>query len=183
MRNPVSLMRAGQELSAPLAAAAARFGRDRAHRAHRPAGQPRGAAVQGGDRAVHRGRAEPPGMVQAFAETDDAAEAVQHAKPVPGRRAHQQPAVVGAQVERRERRRRGPVPFGGVEAGGVGHGGGDLGGTGYHRRRTWGGASVKSTGRPDGVAISRRFRPVHYDIGTIRTHLRPHSARGQILTG
>ncbi len=44
-------------------------------------------------------------MVQAFAEADDAGEAIQYAKALAGRGADQQAAIVGAQIERRENRR------------------------------------------------------------------------------
>ena len=63
-----------------------------------------GAGVQGAECAFHGRIGELAGMMQALAEADDAAEAVEHAKPVAGGGADEQAAVVGAQVECREHR-------------------------------------------------------------------------------
>ena len=74
----------GQELAA-VGGAAAGLGGDGAQPAHRAAGQARGAGVQRGQGALHRGFAERAGVVQALAQPDDAGEAVEHAKAVAGR--------------------------------------------------------------------------------------------------
>ncbi len=88
--------------------AAAGLGGDRPQRPHRPPRQPRGAAVQRRHCPVHRRLAQSPGVVQPLAKSDNAGKTVEHAKAAAGRRADQHAAVVGAQVERREGRRREP---------------------------------------------------------------------------
>ncbi len=69
-------------------------------RRHRPRRQAVGAGLQGIDGTVHRRRAELAGLLQALAQPHDPAEAVEHAEAPAGRRAHEQPAVVGPEVER-----------------------------------------------------------------------------------
>ena len=53
------------------------------------------------DRARNRRLADAPRSGNAFAETNDAGERVDDAKPVGGRAGDQQPAIVGAEIERR----------------------------------------------------------------------------------
>ena len=99
--SPVSPAHPGQELAA-VGGLAARLGGDGAQAAHRPAREPGGAGMERRHGPVHRHLAEPAGVMQPLAEPHDAAEAVDHPKPVAGRRADQQAAIVGAEVERRE---------------------------------------------------------------------------------
>ena len=103
IRSPVSCLTRAQELRA-VGGAAAGLGGDRPHRPTGRRARPGGAGVQRGDGPVHRGCAESAGAVQPLAETDDAGETVEDAKPVARRRADQHAAIVGAEIERGEDR-------------------------------------------------------------------------------
>ena len=59
------------------------------------------ADAERGDGALDRGLADAAGRRDALAEPDDPREGIDHAKSVAGRTGDQQPAIVGAEVERR----------------------------------------------------------------------------------
>ena len=90
----------GEEGGAVLGAAAG-FGGDRLEVPDRAAAELLGAGREGGERAVHRRLGQPSGGGQAFAESDDAAEAVHHAEAAMRGGAYQQAAIIRAEIERR----------------------------------------------------------------------------------
>ena len=101
MRSPVSACDPGEELGAvggrrQASVATARMPRT-GRRASRAA-----QACERRDGAVHGASDEPAVAAQPLAEPDDAAEAVDHAEAGIGRGADQQPAIIGAEVDRRE---------------------------------------------------------------------------------
>ncbi len=100
----------GEEFRAIFGPAAG-FGGDGAQAAHRAAREAGGTAVQRRHGAVHRHLAEQAGLLQALAEANDAAETVENAEMLADGRTDQQPAIVGAEVERREGSRQRPEPF------------------------------------------------------------------------
>ncbi|CAH2599858.1 protein of unknown function [Rhodovastum atsumiense] len=90
----------------PVIGAAAGLGGDGADSADGAACEAGSAAMQSGHGAFHRVGAEAAGTVQSFAEADDAAEAVEDAKPVAGGGPYQEPAIIGAKIQRSENRGR-----------------------------------------------------------------------------
>jgi hypothetical protein len=83
---------------------AAGFGRNQP-RARRPLGDDLVAAdAQSAERAVDGCVRNPPGLGDALAKPDDARKGIDDAKPGVGRAGDQQPAVVGAEIERCIRR-------------------------------------------------------------------------------
>ena len=96
---PTSVAHALEEVEA-VARRAAGFGRDQP-RARDAAVAHLGAAdPQRLDRAHDRGLAQPAGTGDALAQPDDARERVDHAEAVARGARHQQPAIVGAEIER-----------------------------------------------------------------------------------
>ena len=83
-----------------VAGRAAGLGRDQARAGDAAVAHLGAADAQGVDRAQDRGLAQDAGAGDAFAEPDDARERVNHPEAVAGGARHQQPAVVGAQIER-----------------------------------------------------------------------------------
>ena len=80
--------------------AATGLGGDRAGDADVAADQLVGADRQGADRAVHRLLAELAGLAQTLAEADDARESVDDGETLVDRAGDEEPAIVGAKVER-----------------------------------------------------------------------------------
>ena len=98
--TPASLGDAGAERLGVLRRAARRRGDEpRAHHAARAHLVP--ADQQRLDRARNRRLADPPRSGNAFAEANDAGKRVDDAKPAGGRACDEEPAIVGAEVERR----------------------------------------------------------------------------------
>ena len=134
-----------QELAA-VGGPPAGFGGDGAQPPDRAAGETRGAGMQRRERPVHRDRAEPARPMQALAEADDAAEAVEDAEAVARGGGHQHAAVVGAEVEGGEGGA-GELPrIGGLQVGGVGR---RVGVPRHHR-------GILIRGRRNGQASSRQ---------------------------
>ncbi|PAV93120.1 hypothetical protein WR25_05087 [Diploscapter pachys] len=93
----------------PVARPPARFGRDRARERDVAALQLVGADAQRGDGAFDRGVAQPAGRGEAFAEAHDARKGVDDGEAIALRPGDQQPAIVGAEVERGKGLRIGPA--------------------------------------------------------------------------
>ena len=89
----------GDELGA-IVGAAAGFGGDAAGMGHALAAHLAGADLEGLDGAVHGGAGERAAGTQPLAQADDSRERIDDAEPLASRPRHQQPAVVGAEVER-----------------------------------------------------------------------------------
>ena len=79
---------------------AAGFGRDQPQPARPAVADLVAADAQSRDRALDRGLADGTGRGNALAEADDPRERIDHAEPVAGGTGDQEPAVVGAKVER-----------------------------------------------------------------------------------
>ena len=80
---------------------AAGLGRDQPQPARPAVADLVAADRERGDRALDRGIADGTGRGDALAEPDDAREGIDHAEPVAGGTGDQEPAIVGAEVERR----------------------------------------------------------------------------------
>ena len=96
---PSLLGDAGAEVLAVLRRAA-RFGRDQPGARDALVAHLVAADGERAERALDRGFAEPPGGGDALAQPDDARECIDHAEAVAGRARHQQPAIIGAEIER-----------------------------------------------------------------------------------
>ena len=96
---PTSLRHALEEVEA-VAGRAAGFGRDQPRAGDAAVAHLGAADAQRIDRAQDRRLAQPAGAGDALAQPDDARERVDHAEAVAGGARHQQPAVVGAEIER-----------------------------------------------------------------------------------
>ena len=83
-----------------IVGAAAGLGRDAAGMGHALAAHLAGADLEGLDGAVHGGAGERAAGTQPLAQADDSRERIDDAEPLASRPRHQQPAVVGAEVER-----------------------------------------------------------------------------------
>ena len=83
-----------------IVGAPAGLGRDAAGMGHALAAHLAGADLEGLDGAVHGGAGERAARTQPLAQADDSRERVDDAEPLASRPRHQQPAVVGAEVER-----------------------------------------------------------------------------------
>ena len=79
---------------------AARFGRDQPGARDALIAHLVAADGERAERAFDRGFAQPPGGGDALAQTHDARERIDHAEAVAGRARHQQPAIIGAEIER-----------------------------------------------------------------------------------
>src|SRR5205814_5620970 len=88
-----------KELAAVLRCPAG-FGGDQPPSAHFRPGELVGTDPQRFDGPSHRWIAEPAGYAQAFAQTHDPRESVNDFKSIGTRRRDQQPAVVGAEIQR-----------------------------------------------------------------------------------
>ena len=85
----------------PVGGGAAGLGGDGASPGHAARRHLVAADLQGLERARDRRLAQASGLRQSLAEPNDARERVDDAKPVGGRPRNQEPAIVGAQIERR----------------------------------------------------------------------------------
>ncbi len=94
-----------REEGGAVGGAAAGFRGNGTHCADVAAAQACGAGVQGAHGAFHGLATEGAAVVQALAEPDDARETVDDAKAVIGRGADEEAAIVGAEVQSRERAR------------------------------------------------------------------------------
>ena len=104
--SPVSALARVDELAA-IGGDAAGLGGDQPRARHRAPPHLVGADLERLDGAVHGRVGQPARAQHAFAETDDAGERVDDEKAAPRGLGDQQPAIIGAEVERAINRRRG----------------------------------------------------------------------------
>ena len=102
------VQRAGDEIR-PVRRAPARLGGDGARQGDVAALQFLGADLERGQRSLDRRVAQSPGRRQPFAKPHDPRECIDHREPVRLRPRDQQPAIVGAEVQRGEMRRGRPA--------------------------------------------------------------------------
>ena len=101
MRNvDPDLLAHGRQKIQPILGRTTRFGGDQPGARHTAVAHLGAADTQRIDRAQDRGLAQPAGAGDALAQADDARERVDHAEAVPRRACDQEPAVVGAEIER-----------------------------------------------------------------------------------